>query len=268
MKSQTQDAATFTDTFTQRQRTTAIPFNHQRSRYERKIDMTTMQSTSGKQLSLPQMAPAYSKTQRSLLAACIILAPLSITLYLVAWNGSGRDSVATAAMAGSTGNTLRLVGAVAASFFLPLGYLAMSLLGTRRAPNLAFVCAALSLVGWIPWAALIVLDDMAVTIHQTGGAPQLAALWTRMNGDPVLTTFLLVYVIGHLLSAILIGVMLGRLHIIPVWAAWAFALTSPLTIAIFPIHNGVVQDVLKYLICVLWIIGAIPAAVAMLKGRG
>ena len=80
--------------------------------------------------------------------------------------------------------------------------------------------------------------------------------------------FLLVYVIGHLLSAILIGVMLGRLHIIPVWAAWAFALTSPLTIAIFPIHNGVVQDVLKYLICVLWIIGAIPAAVAMLKGRG
>lgn len=231
--------------------------------------MTIAQHTNQQFSSYPQSTPTYPIIQRALLAACIILAPVSITLYLVAWSGSGRDAVATAAMAGSTGNMLRLIGAVAASFFLPLGYLAMSLLGTRRAPNLAFICAALSLIGWIPWAALIVLDDMAITIHQTGGAPQLAALWTRMNGDPVLTTFLLVYVIGHLLSAILIGVMLGRLHIIPAWAAWAFALTSPLTIAIFifPIHNGVVQDALKYAICVLWIVGAIPAAIAMLKGK-
>ena len=213
-------------------------------------------------------APTYPKWQCALLAACIILAPLSITLYLVAWSGSGREPLVAAAMAGTVGNTLRLVGAVAASFFLPLGYLAMSLLGMRRAPNLAFICAALSLIGWIPWAALIVLDDMAITIDQMGRTSQLAALWTRINGDPVMTTFLLVYVIGHLLSAVLIGYMLGRLHIIPVWAAWAFALTSPLTIVLFPIHNLVVQDTLKYLICVFLFIGAIPAALAMLRGRG
>ncbi len=211
--------------------------------------------------------PAYLKVQRALLAACIILAPLSITLYLVAWPGSGREPLVSAAMAGSVGNTLRLIGAVAASFFLPLGYLAMSLLGMRRKPMMAFICAALSLIGWIPWAALIVLDDMAVTIHQVGSASQLAALWTRINGDPVLTTFLLIYVIGHLLSAVLIGYMLGRLRIIPVWAAWAFALTSLLTILIFPIHNTVVQDVLKYLICAFLIVGAIPAAFATLRGR-
>lgn len=211
--------------------------------------------------------PAYHSTQRALLAVCIILAPLSITLYLVAWTGSGRQPLVAAAMAGSTGNTLRLIGAVAASFFLPLGYLAMSLLGMRRAPNLAFICAALSLIGWIPWAALIVLDNMAVTIHQVGSTPQLATLWTRINGDPVMSTFLLIYVIGHLLSAVLIGYMLGRLRIIPVWTAWAFALTSLFTILIFPIHNSVVQDVLKYLICAFLIIGAIPAAFAMLRGR-
>ena len=213
--------------------------------------------------------PTYLKVQRALLAACIILAPLSITLYLVAWTGSGRQPLVAAAMAGSTGNTLRLVGAVAASFFLPLGYLAMSLLGMRRKPVMAFICAALSLIGWIPWAALIVLDDMAITIHQTGSTPQLAALWARMNGDPVMTTFLLIYVVGHLLSAVLIGYMLGRLRIVPVWAAWAFALTSLLTILIFvlPVHSLVVQDVLKYLICAFLIVGAIPAAFAMLRGR-
>jgi hypothetical protein len=209
--------------------------------------------------------PSYSSWQRALLAACIILAPLSITLYLVAWTGSGRDPFAAAAAAGATRNTLRLIGAVTASFFLPLGYLAMSLLGTRRAPNLAFICAALSLIGWVPWAALIVLDDLAITIDQTGNTPQLAALWTRLNDDPYMTAFLLIYVIGHLLSAVLIGYMLGRLHVIPVWTAWAFALSSLATILIFPIHNDVVQETLKYLVCALLFIGAIPASWAMFK---
>jgi hypothetical protein len=203
---------------------------------------------------------------RPVLAACIILAPLSITLYLLAWTSSGRDPFAAAAAAGATRNTLRLIGAVAASFFLPLGYLGMSLLGIRRMPGLATICAALSLVGWIPWAALIVLDDLAITIDQTGNTPQLTALWTRLNDDPYMTAFLLIYVIGHLLSAALIGYMLGKLRIIPVWAAWAFALSSPATILIFPIHNNTVQEALKYLVCALLFVGAIPAAWAMLKG--
>src|SRR6266566_8611667 len=68
--------------------------------------------------------------QRISLAACIILAPLSITLYLVSWEGNQRAPLTpliTSAMAGPTGNTLHFIGAIAASFFLPLGYLGMSL---------------------------------------------------------------------------------------------------------------------------------------------
>src|SRR6266567_4139283 len=208
--------------------------------------------------------------QRMSFAACIILAPLSITLYLVSWEGNQRAPLTpliTSAMAGPTGNTLHFIGAIAASFFLPLGYLGMSLLGMRRAPWLATISAALSLVGWIPWAALMGLDDLAYDIVQTGSTPQLAALWTHFNSDAVMTTFLLIYVIGHLLSAVLIGIMLGRLRLVPAWAAWAFALTSPLTIVIILVHTLVFQDVLKYLICSLWIIGAIPAALALLKNK-
>src|SRR6266516_1235955 len=214
--------------------------------------------------------------QRTSLSACIILAPLSITLYVLAWpenpapvvlNSTMAAPIVTSIMAGPTGNTLHFIGAIAASFFLPLGYLGMSLLGMRRAPWLATISAALSLVGWIPWAALMGLDDLAYDIVQIGSTPQLAALWTHFNGDAVMTTFLLIYVIGHLLSAVLIGIMLSRLRLVPAWAAWAFALTSPLTILLFPIHNLVFQDVLKYLICALWIIGAIPAAIAMLNTK-
>jgi hypothetical protein len=92
--------------------------------------------------------------------------------------------LAVCAMVSPTANTLHLIGAVAAFFFLPLGYLVASLLGMRRAPVLATVCVALSLIGWIPWAALIVLDDLAVAINQTGSTPRLDALWAHVNGDP------------------------------------------------------------------------------------
>src|SRR6266513_3514026 len=205
--------------------------------------------------------------QRISLAVCIILAPLSITLYLVSWEGNLRQPLIASAMAGPTGNTLHFIGAIAASFFLPLGYLGMSLLGMRRAPWLATISAALALVGWIPLAALMGLDDLAYDINRAGSTPQLVALWRHFNGNTVMTTYLLIYIIGHLLSAVFIGFTLGRLRLVPAWAAWAFDLTSPLTILIFPVHNIVFQDVLKYLICALWIIGAIPAAVAMLKNK-
>ena len=208
--------------------------------------------------------------QRVSLATCILLAPLSITLYLVSWEGNQRAPLTpllTSAMAGPTGNTLHFIGAIAASFFLPLGYLGMSLLGMRRAPWLATISAALSLVGWIPWAALMGLDDLAYDINQVGSTAQFVALWRHFNGDAVMTIYLLIYVIGHLLSAVVIGFMLGRLHLVPAWAAWAFALTSPLTIVIILVHSLAFQDVFKYLTCILWILGAIPAALAMLTNK-
>ena len=217
----------------------------------------------------PGVSTAFT-FQRLSLAACILLAPLSITLYLISWPGNQRAPLTpliASAMTGPTDNTLHFIGAIAASFFLPLGYLGMSLLGMRRAPWLATISAALSLVGWIPWAALMGLDALASDINQIGSTAQFAALWTHFNGDPVMTTYLLIYIIGHLVSAVLIGFMLGRLHLVPVWAAWAFALTSPLTIVIILIHSLVFQDVLKYLICALWIIGAIAAALALLTNK-
>jgi hypothetical protein len=215
------------------------------------------------------MSSAYT-FQRLSFAACILLAPLSITLYLLSWEGNQRAPLTpliTSAMAGPTGNTLHFIGAITASFFLPLGYLGMSLLGMRRAPWLATISAVLSLLGWIPWPALMGLDALAYDINQIGSTAQFAALWAHFNGDSVMTIYLWIYVIGHLVSAVLIGFMLGRLHLVPTWAAWAFALTSPLTIVIILIHSLVVQDVLKYLICALWIIGAVPAAFAMLTKK-
>jgi hypothetical protein len=220
--------------------------------------------------------PSALKFQRVCLSACIILAPLSITLYILAWpenpapvafNNTVAAPIVTSIMAGSLGNTLHFIGGIASSFFLPLGYLGMSLLGMRRAPWLATLSAALSLLGWIPWSALMGIDDLAYIIATTGSPPQFATLWTHFNGSPVMLSYLFIYVIGHLLSAVLIGIMLGRQRLIPAWAAWAFALTSPLTMIYFSMHIIVIRYVLRYLLCALWISGAIPAALAMLTNK-
>ncbi len=211
--------------------------------------------------------PGAPKFQRVLLALCILLGPLSISLYVIAWTANMRYPLIASAQASPLANTLHFTGAIAASFFLPLGYLGMSLLGMRRSPRLATLCAALSLIGWIPWSGLIALDDLANLINQVGSTPQFTALWTRFNSDTVMTIYLLIYIVGHLLSTVLIGYMLGRLRIIPAWAAWAFALSAPLNMAYFLVQPLEVKNLIKYLISALMIIGAIPAAAAMYKNK-
>jgi hypothetical protein len=194
---------------------------------------------------------------------------VSNTLFALSWPANLlREAIVASTVAGPVGNTLHFLSGVTASFFLPLGYLGMSLLGMRRAPWLATICAGLSLVGWIPWSALVGIDDLGWRIATEGSTPQLTALWTHFSSDPVMLSYLLIYIIGSLLSTVLISFLLARLHLIPAWAAWAFALTSPLKILLFfPSPILAVRSVLAFLICALWIIGAIPAALAMFKAR-
>ena len=80
--------------------------------------------------------------------------------------------------------------------------------------------------------------------------------------------YLITYIIGGVGCRIIIGVMLARLRLIPAWSAWALALTGPLQILVFvPSPLLVIRNVMGILIFALWIIGTLPAALAMLKNR-
>lgn len=67
--------------------------------------------------------------------------------------------------------------------------------------------------------------------------------------------------ICHLLCILLLGIALGRARIIPIWAATALILVSPLTIISSSVHIAI----LLYLAMTLRVIGCFPAALAMLK---
>jgi hypothetical protein len=102
------------------------PEPHEWSKMMR-LSNTEQDKKETKQLSIsyPEIAPMSSvvKTQRQLLALWILLAPLSISIYAIAWAQDLKQPLLASAQAGPTGNLLHFIGVVAASFFLPLGYL-------------------------------------------------------------------------------------------------------------------------------------------------
>jgi len=210
--------------------------------------------------------PAYVRLQHLFFALCIILAPITFSLYVISWNDVSGGLIATSARMGVVLNQLHFISGFAASFFLPFGYLGMALLGIRRSPWLGSISAFLGLLCWLPLSALIGIDDLAYDITLRGSNAQLAALWTYFNGDAMMSGYLWVYAAGHLISTVLLGVLLGRARLIPIWAACALIVSSPLTIVAF-VHGQQYRSIISPIICMLLILGCLPAAIAMLKSQ-
>ena len=211
--------------------------------------------------------PAYLTFQRRFFAACIVLTPIIAIAYGLlnptpAHVTSGIVAIAVNSAANPASNRLHLALGVFLSFLLPLAFLGMAWLALRRAPWLATIAGLLGLVGWIPWSALIGQEALTYTMAQMGDGASFAALWARYNGSGVMTAYLLIYVIGHLLCAVLLGIALGRTHVVPVWAAWALALTSALQIAAFIVHQPAVLIASLF----LWLVASFPIAQALLHG--
>jgi hypothetical protein len=211
--------------------------------------------------------PAYLNLLRIVFAVSIALGPLAFLLYglFEPAGTTGRVIIAANAAEDSTLNQFHLAFGVLASFLLPFGYLGMSLLAMRRTPWLGTISLLLSLPSWSPLSALIGLDALTFDMAQMGGSASFAALWDHFNRDGVMFSYLLIYAACHLICTVLLGIALGRAHIIPLWAASALVVSSPLTIIAFPIHIPLYRFVLLVLVLILIFIGSIPAALAMLK---
>lgn len=216
----------------------------------------------------PTAIPGYLLFQRVFFAICIVLTPLVCILYAILnptalGAKSGEVALAVNAATNPTVNQIHLALGIALSFLLPLAFLGMAWLAMRSAPWLATIAGLLGLLGWIPWSALIGQEGLAYTMVQMGGGSQFAFLWDHFNSDFVIHSYLLIYIIGHLLSTVLLGIALGKTRLIPAWAAWALALSSPFQIVAFVTHT-----LLVILIgFVLWFLASIPAALALLHDK-
>ncbi|HEX6517664.1 MAG TPA: hypothetical protein VF049_19030 [Nocardioidaceae bacterium] len=213
-------------------------------------------------------APAHQRLLEVVLAVCIAGGPLGFAvggILAPAIHDSGRATIAANAAADPTANGAHLAAFFAASFLLPIGAFGLAQLAYRSTPWLATIGGLLGVVGWLPYSALTALDDVAYAMAGLPDRRSYAHLLDVFTNDPVMLGFLLVYIIGHLVAYVLLGIALRRARVVPAWAAWMMAASSPLTMAVFLLPGRPL--VVGYVAISMLAVGSLPAAVAMARGR-
>jgi multidrug transporter EmrE-like cation transporter len=206
---------------------------------------------------------------RFVVAAAIVGGPLG---YLVGSAlhppvqpvGEGGSTIAANAGTDPIVNGAHLVAYVVAAFLLPIGVAGMGYLAYRPTPWLATIGGLLGVAGWLPFAALTALDDLARTMADLPDSGRYAELYSRFETSPVMLLFLLVYVVAHLVAYVLLGVALMRARVVPRWAAWSLIASSPVTMAGFVLPGRPVSSVGIAGLALL-LLGSLPASRAMLR---
>jgi hypothetical protein len=210
--------------------------------------------------SIPK-APGYLRLLKVVLAVAIAGGPLG---YLVGGvlspsiHDSGHSSIVASATANPITNAVHVAAFVLASFLLPIGAVGLARLAYVRTPWLATIGGLLAVVGWLPFSALTALDDLINVMAQLADRGSFAELLDRFSTDAVMSTYLMVYIVGHLVAYVLLGIALRRAQGIPQWAAWSMIASSPLTIAAFALPGS--PRVIGSSALILLVLGSLPAA--------
>jgi hypothetical protein len=170
-------------------------------------------------------------------------------------------SIAAAATADPATNAAHLVAFVVASYLLPVGGVALAWLAFGSRPWLATIGGLLAVAGWLPFSALTALDDVT---NAMAGQASYAELLDRFSTDTVMTAYLLVYIVGHLVAYVLLGI--ATIGVIPRWAAWCLIVSSPVTVAAFVVPSSARLAVGVAALGLL-VLGSVPAAVAVWSSR-
>lgn len=230
---------------------------------------TVMTTTNAR--SAEPAAPAtagHERLVRGLVAVAMVVGPLA---YLVGGvlepsaHTSGAVTVAANAAANPVVNSTHLAAFVVASFLLPVGVVGLAHLAWRRTPWSATIGGLLGVLGWLPLAALAALDDLAAVMARRPSDGADAALWDQFAYDPLMNSYLIIYIVGHLIAYVLLGLALHRARVIPAWAAFSMIASSPVLILAFalPDRLGPTTLAVAATSVALLIVGSVPAARAI-----
>jgi hypothetical protein len=218
----------------------------------------------------------YRKLHRAFFALCIVLAPLTLSL----WFGlcpTGANDAACPDQASSLAvfaaframNPQLMQVFLFLSLIVPylysLSYVGLGLLAMKRSPWLATLGMACGFAAGVVWAAIADSITMLASMAQISLNPLFVTVQHHYYANWLILAFGAAWVIGHQLGYILLGIALARARVIPLWAACLFIVSVPI---MGPIAYGTGLGLLQILGYVLVFIGSVPAAAAMLKGRG
>lgn len=224
-----------------------------------------------------QAVPRPERLVRTSIAVAIVGGPLAAVvggLLAPSIHENGRQAIAANVAANAAANDGHLAAFFVASFLLPLGALGLAWLAYPHSPWLAALGGLLGFAGWVPYAALTALDDLARAMARLPDSGSYATLLDRFTVDPTMNAYLLIYIVGHLVAYVLLGVALRRGRVLPLWATWAMVASSPVMILAFALpgrvgagQGGTLTLAVGFASLALLVAGSMPAARAVAVRR-
>ena len=158
---------------------------------------------------------------------------------------------------------LRLVICIA----LVPGILAAGLAALRGAPRLATVALLIAVPTWSCALAFPDTDSLASALVATGvptpNAVELYDYMVTFSGASASVAVLL-FVVGHIVGTVLLGIALWRSRAVPAWIGIALAVSQPLHFIAFAVLQSVALDVVAYSLTTL---GVAAAGIAYARQR-
>lgn len=193
----------------------------------------------------PTYSPAAQRTLRVLAAIGIELPVLAMLVFRIFSPAPGQGA------AGVTGYFAThpgvhqgelVVSPVIAALAL-LGGVAMGGLALRRSPWLAISGAALTVAGWSTIPMWVGQDNLSYLIGRAGADPRLLALWDRFNTSDITNVYLTIFIVGHLIGPLLLGLALRRAGVVRAWVPILIALSVPLHVLAFVTGTGYLDPI-------------------------
>lgn len=195
-------------------------------------------------------------------AICLIVGSVAfaipVTITEKDQDGAGLLATASAHL-GIThlGNTL-----LPAQLLLVPAMIYAARLARHGAPKLAFFGGGIAALAWL--SGLVAFAGLQVITYwgsQQSDRGPIAAVLDKASGDQVLGLLTLLFVLGHVVGIVLLGIALWRSHVVPAWAA---IVTILYPLVHFGAHEGgsVVIDDLSG---ILLVIACVVCAVQILR---
>lgn len=217
--------------------------------------------------------PAYRMLHRAFFAACIIVAPLALSLWFgLCPTGAGDPACPDQGSSLAVFAAFRTINpqlmqlwlflTLGIAYLYPLSYVGLGVVAMKHSPWLATLGMVCGFAAGVVWAAIA--DSMATlaSMARVGLNPLFVTVEHHYYANGMILTLGAFWVIGHLLGYVLLGIALLRARSIPRWAPWLLILSAPL---MGPIAYGTGLGLLQVLGYVLVFIGSVPAAIALLR---
>jgi hypothetical protein len=203
-------------------------------------------------------------SRRWVTAGCMVIAPIAFAVIRAVIPYSNSPSEALAVYSGHAG-VYKLLAAAEVIAVLTMGFAMLGLgrLIQGRAPLLALIGTPLAVLGWFMVAVLGTLDSVTYEMTQAGIVGDTgASLLTRINANSEIGLFFGLFLAGHLVGTLLLGVGLLVSRPVPVWAGIAVIAGDILHPVAFVVLQSHALDALAYLILGAGMIMAARAVLA------